>query len=443
MTHPLPFMNTRAFGPIVKNLALAAAAGVSLMGSSAFAEETPVQEARPEEAPAEQTPALPAAPEVPAPNPLSPVAKFQPGKGIKVTSYDGRFGISLSTRLQMLYALQRFTPGDDLSSSFLIRRARLVFKGHMFDPHIKFKMELAVSARDQGVDSSATGDETIRVPTQTPLLDGILEFTYLRDLNIKVGQYKVHFNRERVISSGKLQFVDRSLTNAEFNLDRDTGINLSSDALGGLEWLRYDLSLTSSDGRSVTDRQARPSGFSPMILTRWEVLPFGTFDDYIESDLKRHQSFKMSVGAAYAYIVRPYRERGVLGSVFDHEVKGSHHATADVMIKYRGWSVLTDGYWRQFVNDPTGRNGWGINAQTAYLMPGIPFELGLRYSMTRPKNDLATVPDRQEGTAVASWYFHEHAAKVQTDFTYRAARDRELDVFEQGWRLRVTTSFIF
>ncbi len=376
-------------------------------------------------------------------DPLTPTVRFQPGKGIKATSRDGRFAVSLSTRLQMLYVLQRLEPEDDLYSAFLIRRARIVLQGHMFSPDVRFKMELAVSARDQGVDSTSDGDESFRGPTQTPLLDGILEFTHLRDLEVKAGQYKVHFNRERVISSGKLQFVDRSLANAEFNLDRDTGINLSSDAVGGLPWLRYDVSFTTAMGRSVTDTQSRPPGVAPMLLGRVELLPFGPFDDYIEADLERHRTFKLSIGAAYAYIVRPRRDRGILGNPVPEGVEGSHHATGDILLKFRGWSLLTDGYWRQFVGWPDGRNGWGFNVQSAFLMPTIPLELGLRYTRTQPKNATSAVPDRQEGTLVTSWYFHGHAAKVQTDISWRATWNTDERAMDQGWRWRVTTSFIF
>ena len=45
-------------------------------------------------------------------------------------------------------------------------------------------------------------------------------------LKMKVGQWKAHYNRERVISSGKQQLVDRSLINRAFTLDRQVGLSL-------------------------------------------------------------------------------------------------------------------------------------------------------------------------------------------------------------------------
>ena len=61
---------------------------------------------------------------------------------------------------------------------------------------------------------------------ESPLLSYYLEFDYLRDLTVRVGQYKIPFSRQRVISSGNQQMVDRSIANGEFNLDRDIGIDI-------------------------------------------------------------------------------------------------------------------------------------------------------------------------------------------------------------------------
>ena len=42
--------------------------------------------------------------------------------------------------------------------------------------------------------------------------------------NIGFGQTKIKANRARINSSSALQFVDRSIVNSEFNIDRDFGL---------------------------------------------------------------------------------------------------------------------------------------------------------------------------------------------------------------------------
>jgi hypothetical protein len=45
--------------------------------------------------------------------------------------------------------------------------------------------------------------------------------------NLRAGQWKAEFNRERVDSSGKQQFVDRSIANYWFTVDRQNGVMAS------------------------------------------------------------------------------------------------------------------------------------------------------------------------------------------------------------------------
>ena len=53
-----------------------------------------------------------------------------------------------------------------------------------------------------------------------------IQYNFYKNLSIKLGQGKLPGNRERVISSGNLQFVDRSRLNSRFNIDRDFGAQL-------------------------------------------------------------------------------------------------------------------------------------------------------------------------------------------------------------------------
>jgi hypothetical protein len=51
-------------------------------------------------------------------------------------------------------------------------------------------------------------------------------WSFYRNWELWAGQTKLPGNIERVVSSGNMQFIDRSLLNARFNIDRDMGIQL-------------------------------------------------------------------------------------------------------------------------------------------------------------------------------------------------------------------------
>ena len=312
------------------------------------------------------------------------------------------------------------------SPSLTIRRARLQFKGHVFNEHNKFKTELALSPRDMGFDGV--------VAHRTPILDWYFDFTYLRDLTLRVGQYKVPYSRQRVVSSGDLQLVDRSLANGEFNLDRDIGIDIRSKDFLGLDKLRYYAGVYFGEGRD----QFRPSNFDMFYLARVEVLPFGMFKDYKEADFERSLRPRLSLGAAYAFVDGAVGSRGVLGSPpADGGTTDYHNVTTDVMFKIAGVSVFADVFYRQgqrsfgdaVVIDDTGmevpaerelaRNGLGWSATAGYLIPRIPFELAARYAQVHALGRLTALTRRDEVGGGCSYYFGGHPLKLQLDYFAR------------------------
>ncbi len=104
----------------------------------------------------------------------------------------------------------------------LTRRARLKFDGFAVSPRLTYKIELGLSNRDTRFSSDAAlvgGNARI-------VMDAVLKYKLLKSTTLWFGQTKLPGNRERVVSSQKLQFVDRSLVNSRFNIDRDFGVQL-------------------------------------------------------------------------------------------------------------------------------------------------------------------------------------------------------------------------
>lgn len=344
---------------------------------------------------------------------------WRPAKGVRLSTSDRSLLIHAALRAQFRYCLDGPFAGQDLQNTLTIHRARMVFAGSAFGEHNRFKVELAFSPRDLGLRDGRL--------TRSPLLSWFVEFDYLRDLTLRVGQYKVPFSRQRVTSSGRLQLVDRSLANGEFNLDRDIGADLRSNDLFGLGFIRYALYLGVGEGRDGW----RQVDNGPMLIARLELYPLGLYKDLDEVDHSRSARPRMAIGASYAHVRKAKGNRGILGDApADGGTTNTHHLLADLAFLWRGLAVHGEFHWRQGSRDPGGaldengqpipveapRDGYGFFVQAGYLFGGVPIEPSARYSRVRPLGDDSSLPPRDELGVGFSWYVYRHRLKLQADY---------------------------
>jgi phosphate-selective porin OprO and OprP len=382
-------------------------------------------------------------------------AQFRPGKGLTIASTSNRFSLTIGARVQLLYTLAHDNdPAAEpaVEHSFQIRRARILFNGHMFGEHNKFKIELSISPRDVGLQAGGTRFTILR--------DYYLEFDHLRDLTVRVGQYKVPYSLQRVISSGRLQLNDRSIVGPEFDFDRDIGLDLRSNDFLGLDRLRYYAGVFFGGGRDnfTPEPILRDGGL--VYLTRVEVLPFGRFDDYVEGDFDRTSKPRLALGGAYSYMDDASFNRGTKGSrPTDEGTTDYHNVNASVAFKIVGLSLLGEFFWRRGVRRPgdatiedalgnlvpapieAPRNGLGWYTQLGFMIPHAPVEIAARYSQIRAIGSAAetSMLDNNELGGGLSWYVAGHPFKLQADY-FRLWQDdigRGLDQF----RVQLQLSF--
>lgn len=433
-------------------LLLSSAVPLAASASPAQDSQTPAEESAPK-------PAEPAPQQKPGGDSPAVKVRWRPGKGLEVNSEDKRFRLVTRLRGQFLYQAESsfVEEGEprEFEHGFMLRRVRVAFTGHMFGEHNKFKMELAFSPRDMGftdLDGDGSPPQTNRdnVATLSPLLDLYMEFDHLRDLTLRVGQYKVPFNRQRVISSGDLMLVDRSIVNSEFNVDRDIGLDLRSENLFGLDLLRYYAGVYIGAGHSYSAIAAP----GLMTLARVEVLPFGDFDDYSEADLDRGAKPGLSLGVAFAHLENARGTRGILGRAPRDEGTTDYNVlTADAMFKWMGFSAQSEFIVRRGGRNPGGalndegvpvpteaaRNGYGWFLQAGYLLPTTGLEVSGRYSLIRAADSSTSLSDENEAGLGLSYYFHEHAFKLQADY-FRLWSD-EPGQGDNQFRVQLQTSF--
>lgn len=378
------------------------------------------------------------------------------GKGIQVYGKDSTFYMKFGMRFQNLFsnewAVEDETGGsgglENHSSNFLIRRARFKFNGYAYTPKLKYKFELGLSNRDNG----GVASEFNTAPKF--ILDAFIEYNFYKNIFIRIGQGKLPGNRERVISSGNLQFVDRSRLNSRFNLDRDFGIILKNhNKISGDFIMKEIISLSQGEGRNVTVGNLG-GGFD--YTFRAEFLPMGNFKskgDYSGSDLKRESKPKLAIGISYDINDNAVRERGQNGSfIFDDITENYTGKTLqtifiDAMFKYQGFSFMGEFADRQTSDDdPVVKNeldekigtfytGTGLNLSVGYLMKNN-WEVALRYTAINP--DEAVANDETEYTFGLSKYVVGHKLKIQTDLSYRDVENKNDKLF---WRVQIDLHF--
>ena len=390
------------------------------------------------EAAAEAAATDPAPKEAKSDNPLMPPRQFmlrakhpvdgskslyKPGTGLIIESANGRFSIGTRLRAQLRYhvGVENGVP----EHVFQIRRARLQFKGHIFHEKNKYKIELAFSPRDLSFKDG--------VPGRTPLLSWYFEFAHLRDATVRVGQYKIPYSRQRVVSSGDLQLVDRALANGEFNHDRDIGFDIRSKDVGGLGgYLKYYVGVYMGEGRDFGDKNATPD-FRLHYLGRIEVQPFGKFKDYKEADMNRNLKPKLSIGAAYSFHHGSQGLRGTLGTTpEDGGLTDYHSMTVDYVFKVAGFSSTAEFHLRQGTRFPgdegpeeAARNGMGWFVQAGFLIPRLPIEFAARYSGIAPLGDETSLSEAHSAGGGISYYIAGHPWKIQADFFHEWDGDSE------------------
>ena len=370
-------------------------------------------------------------------------AKFTPGKGVSLRSTDGRFVLNLSLRTGFQYTVQQPHDGAPLKHGLELRRLRTVFWGNVFGLHNQYFIQLALAPRELQLRDGT--------PHSHPAWDVYMQFDHLRDLTLRIGMYRPQYSRERLIQDINPLLVDRSLANAEFNLDRDIGLDLRSEDFLGLGRLRYFAGVFMGEGRN-----AEGLGDGGLLYTgRIDVLPLGLFDDYDAADLSRAKKLRMSFGAAYAYIDRAHADRGVLGNApADGGTTDMHNATADALVKFAGLYLEGGWLWRRGTRNPgdavddagdpiptaAPRNGHGYFAQLGFLLPHTYLEPAVRISQVFAQGSDTALGDSSEVGGGLNYYLAGHNLKLQLDY-FRLWKD---DALRQGTdQLRVQLQVAF
>ncbi len=337
-------------------------------------------------------------------------------KGFQFSTRDKRFKLQIQSRLQFRFS----TPGDqdpltfddfnqDPKNIFKINRARLKVGGTAFEPWLGYYWEYELS--------------------QGNLLDFRIMVEKWKFLSLKVGQWKIDYTRERSISSGAQQMVDRSIVNRPFTLDRQQGIALYGRVNPGkITDFNYWVSILTGNGRGARNNDDE----NLMYVGRFQWNFLGRELGYTNSDLSRSQKPLALIALAGATNRSQYTRfsSGGGGSLagFEDGLPGQYRVNQwliETAFMYKGFSWSQE-YHQKSIDDKI--NGGTTNLRGNYIMMGYFLngifkwmpkgtELAIRHAFYDPDTAIDLVTEHELGIAV-NQFFNGHKNKLTLEVTH-------------------------
>ena len=281
---------------------------------------------------------------------------------------------------------------DGPISSFDVPRLRMTFSGGAFRPWLKYSFQFEFS-RTGGEGASKIKDAVLEIrPTGQPF-------------RISAGQFKVPFGLQQLTSSGRLQFVDRAITDAKFNPGRDVGV-----MVGGTMAARkagYEAGIFNGAGESV-----RQNNGSHLLAGRVFLHPLGAYAlSEGSSDAPDKPVLHIGAGARTGKQIRGRTTAGVVQDV-------DNQTALNVEFGYKAPRLYSTAeyFWMtdEQENPVAGRDidSHGFHAQAGYMLVPKRMEVGVLYGQITPDTEVDDA-DTTELRGVIGYYFQGHGLKLQ------------------------------
>ena len=361
-------------------------------------------------------------------------------KGVRIETTDGKFQTNIQWRAQLRYSYPfdaDLDEPDDYqgleSSTFRISRARLKVGGHAFQPWLKYFMEYDLRNN--------------RLLTLRMTLEKVSWFRF------RVGQFKVPYNRERVDSSAKQQFADRSIANRVFTFDRQPGAQVFGRIMPGTRgdsWYWGGVFTGTGRGSSANDD-------GKMLWVgryQWNFLgrdaPFTQTD--VEHTEKPAGSFAFAAATNRSQFTRFSSSGGGQLPGFEDGLPGQYTLKqwmGEAVFKYRGFSFQHEYHWKRIDDEikKTRTDLRGAYAQAGYFLHywiapiPKPLEAIARFAFV-DSNDAVSDDVFRALSLGINWFFIGHRNKLTFDVTRMSLQQRGLsDLSDVRFRLQWDVSF--
>jgi phosphate-selective porin OprO/OprP len=363
---------------------------------------------------------------------------YKPGQGFTLLTPDEKFRLNIGGYIQPRYTFTDKEGTEDVSE-WKVNRAKFYLRGNAFSKDLTYKLQL----------------EFTKGNSATLLDDAYLSYKFVDEAQGQGGQYKVPYTRQWLDPSYQQEFVERSNATDTFRYGRDAGLMVFGKIAGGI--VNYNVGWWGGAGQS----QAQTTGGNAY-GGRITIDPLG-FMPYTEAELEDRQKPLLSVGANYVRDTFAGTRTGTTTTLNSNNVifAGTNgwlgknlslftvsekidvdNAGADIAFMWRGLFIEAEYFFGQATGQDSKTQviAQGYYAQAGYMIIPRHLEVAARYSYVDPNRDRSKDLHTEIQGAV-SYYFFQHALKLQTDFTqiHQDAATKETNDYQ--WRLQAQIMF--
>ncbi|QCZ93988.1 porin [Salinimonas iocasae] len=315
---------------------------------------------------------------------------------------------------------------------FNVNRARLKAKGHVGKPWLTYSWEYELA------------DEF--------LLDYQFRFEKYDALKFKAGQWKLEYSRERSISSGGQQMLERSLINRVFTIDRHKAVSVYGQFNKGTHAdINYWAGIASGQGRG--NDISGPG--RPLYFARVQWNPTGNGVGFVASDLKGHEDLAISVAYSWADYESLFSRFSSSGGgqvkrwpTTEGQINDVSQFNLDSALMYKGFSWQGEYHEKevQAAGQPTleldgfyAQGGYFVHRALSWWPKDV--EMAARFAAYESQIDFNTHTNRERAVAV-NWFLDGHNNKITADITkYDLSSDEYPDYDDTRFRLQWDVTF--
>lgn len=359
-------------------------------------------------------------------------------RGFFLRSKNGKFSLNINGLMQIRYSffkpnsVGRYNYSNRTQNDFEIYLGRLAFSGNVFEPNLKYFMQI------QGFTTGSSNDMT--------LLDWFMAKTFSPYFTLQAGRSWTAYTWEFYANPAWLTFPDLSTAEYGFVLPRAIGLA----AYGQWEKLSYEAEIANgipaldSGGTDNVD-----SNFAYIGHLQYDILApafFGFSETHPDDSYAAEPGLSIWGSGMY----NPVNSN----STFENELAGDSTYGGNTSIGFR-WGYFTaqgTGYYRRTQPGNEARsqgvtqyNSWGYGEQAGYYVVPGRWEIAQRVSGIWwgqgeiPQSGTPSDPSSEtywfsgpdefsynritEYSADVNYYLYGHNAKVELEYSYLAGKD--------------------
>lgn len=384
------------------------------------------------------------------------------GRDLDLNTSSDPFRLKFNGWGQLRYTASDVAPPNTDLNQFQLKRARLIFSGHAFNPDFAYFVQL---------DGRSSSGDNLR------LLDYYLSYDIGHDqfglqkgtIGFRTGKYKMPFTMARWLSGREFEFADRSVASTYFDVNRSLawGLYGQTDRFRvPIEWETAIFNGFVTGGAETGSSGTLDDNFAYSV--RLQGYPIGQWGAGQLADFEVHDQLAMRVGCAFAATTinrggstefntpRVVDSGNTLAAILPGAVDSYavSQFAVDASFKLHGCSTTLEYYFRN-VSDFQGAAvpdlfDHGFWFQLGYFV--VPDKLQLLTRWSRVVGDSGTLGAGNQSTDEVAgglaWYFRGNQAKLVSDITHldgAPINSSALDVNpgDRGWLYRTQIQFSF